>query len=192
MAHGKPMNQRQSRMETVAGDSTRARIEEDDSRRTRESESRAENEARGAAGKFRMDFDAFRYQPLPDPPPIEGYHCIWLSTTHKTQSVQAFLRLGYELVKAEEVSGSGFQTQTTGQYAGHIMVNEMILAKIPTEIYYQMMDHYHHDEPNSDEQAIKDTVDSHGENAARSGGALIADEGFQHLASSGFRRPNSW
>ena len=60
---------------------------------------------------------------LPNIPDIPGYHVCWLTTTNKSDTIQQRSRLGYELIRAEDVPGMELVTQKTGEYAGCIAVN---------------------------------------------------------------------
>lgn len=174
-------------------DKTETLLDVDASRGSREAADRQEDLAAGKVDPFRgADLDAFRYQPLPDPPPISGYHLIWLSTTNRTQSVAEYLRRGYQLVKNEEVSSHQFEVPDTGQFAGYVMCREMILAKIPLEHYNRIMNHFHHDEPNSDEASIRENFEAEVSATSRGKSRVELEQGMDALGRGGFRRPAQW
>lgn len=120
---------------------------------------------------------------LPDPnnPPTPGWHYCWLSSTNQNDPIYKRLRKGYELVKAEEMPYFGVQNKvTSGEFAGCISINEMILAKIPQELYQELMLINHHEKPLREEEFLKANAapqgeDSHGTN-------LGQREGFDSLA----------
>jgi hypothetical protein len=95
---------------------------------------------------------------LPDLPPIKGYHVCWLTTTNPKDSIAGRLRLGYELIKAAEIPGFEFANLKTGDYAGHVGINEMLAAKIPLNLWETYMSISHHEEPLAEEAAIVQEV----------------------------------
>lgn len=98
---------------------------------------------------------------LPTPPNMPGYHTCWLSTTNQSDPIYRRIQYGYEPVKATEMPGFGSHYQATdGQFAGCIACNEMLLFKIPSERYNDLMTIYHHDIPLEQEGAIYDRVQS--------------------------------
>lgn len=118
---------------------------------------------------------------LPNIPDIPGYHVCWLTTTNKSDSIQQRLRLGYELIRAEDVPGMGSISLKTGEYAGCVAINEMIAAKLPLGLYYRYMQEAHHDAPLREEQKLEETAQLMREQAERSGGRLIEDEGMREV-----------
>jgi len=118
---------------------------------------------------------------LPNPPVIPGWHCCWLSTTNSTDPIHIRIsRFGYEPVKAAEVQGFDQLKLTSGEFDGCIACNEMILFKVPDEIYQTLMLIAHHEKPLENEQGIRSTLEQH---AARdnSGRSLSTLEGFDRL-----------
>jgi len=116
-------------------------------------------------------FEAFRatfYQSqLSDIPPIPGYHTCWLTTTNPRDSIQSRIRLGYELIRPEEIPGFQFSTIASGDYAGVIGVNEMVAAKIPERLYRMYMKHAHSERPNQQVEAMNAVRDAIREEAER-------------------------
>lgn len=101
-----------------------------------------------------MNFDI-----LPEPPKIDGWHLCWLSTTNVQDSIQNRMRMGYELVTADEVGPDfEFGKVKEGQFANGVQIREMVLFKIPQDIYEAYMMHVHHNEPIGTEQAIRQDV----------------------------------
>jgi hypothetical protein len=96
---------------------------------------------------------------LPTPPKIPGFHCCWLSTTNSTDPIYKRVQRGYMPVKSTEVPGFGSQfTASEGEFEGCVACNEMLLFKIPDEVYQDLMTIYHHDIPNEQENSIYDRV----------------------------------
>ncbi len=97
---------------------------------------------------------------LPVPPAMPGWHCVWLSTENRYDSIHQRMTMGYELVKADEVkewADSNYRVKS-GQFEGCISVNEMILAKIPEELYQDLMAELHYYAPADEEQRLKESA----------------------------------
>lgn len=95
---------------------------------------------------------------LPTPPKIPGFHTIWLTTTNPQDSLERRYQLGYELVRPEEIPDWDY-THASQKSSGavskdRIMINEMVLAKLPEELYLAYLKHNHHTRPLQQEQAI--------------------------------------
>jgi hypothetical protein len=93
---------------------------------------------------FRMNL--FNSQ-LPDLPAIPGYHVCWLTTNNRQDPIHGRMRVGYELIKADDLPGFESVSVKTGDWAGFIMVNEMIAAKLPIRLYQAFMTEVHHKQP---------------------------------------------
>lgn len=94
---------------------------------------------------------------LPTPPILPGFHTCWLTTTNPNDSLERRFQLGYELVKPEEIRGRmAFATQKSGEStsADRVTINEMVLAKLPEELYLAYLKHSHHTRPLEQENAI--------------------------------------
>jgi len=103
----------------------------------------------------RERLDAFRDKwansALPDIPKdaIPGMHLCWLSTTNTYDSIDKRMALGYEPVKAAEL-GKGFENlgkMSSGKFEGCVSCNEMVLFKLPEEIYQEVMRLMHLEDP---------------------------------------------
>jgi hypothetical protein len=97
---------------------------------------------------------------LPTPPGIPGFHMCWVSTTNSTDTVRKRAQVGYTPVKLSEVPGFEQYKIDGGQFDGCVACNEMLLFKIPMEVYQDLMAIYHHDMPLEQEQAIRDKVNA--------------------------------
>jgi len=118
----------------------------------------AEVKARGESSEDlsnRERIEAFRDRwqnsALPDLPKdaIPGFHLCWLSTTNNYDSIDKRLALGYEPVKASEL-GKGFENlgkMSSGKFEGCVSCNEMVLFKLPEEIYQEVMRMLHLEDP---------------------------------------------
>ncbi len=95
---------------------------------------------------------------LPTPPGIPGFHLCWLSTTNSTDPLHKRMQLGYQPVKLSEVPGFEQYKIDGGQFDGCVACNEMVLFKLPQNVYQDIMGIYHHDIPLEQESAIRDRV----------------------------------
>jgi hypothetical protein len=119
---------------------------------------------------------------LPDVEGEPGYHYCWLSTTNQSDPIYRRLRLGYELVKHDELKYLGEQNRVqSGEFAGCVSINELVLAKIPNELYQEIMYINHHEKPMGEEELLRanmegDEEDSNGRRLGESYG-----DGIQNL-----------
>lgn len=97
---------------------------------------------------------------LPNPPKLSGYHFCWLSTESKMDPIHNRIRQGYEPVKISELPGMEKFTMKDGDFAGYVSCNEMVLFKIPEELYQLHMSVFHHEIPLEHEQGIRENVES--------------------------------
>lgn len=105
---------------------------------------------------------------LPDLPPIDGYHVCWLTTTNPKDPVYGRVRMGYQLIKPEEIPGFEHVSLKSGEYAGYVGVNEMLAAKIPLHLYNEYMKELHYRQPLAEEEKLTEAV-----RAAQQQAALI-------------------
>jgi hypothetical protein len=92
---------------------------------------------------------------LPKLPSLDGWHLCWLSTTNSYDSIDKRMRLGYVPVKADELPGYEDYRVKSGEHVGHISCNEMLLYKLPMDIYQEVMLHMHHEKPREEAEKIK-------------------------------------
>lgn len=104
---------------------------------------------------------------LPNLPEIPGYHCIWLTTTNPRDSIQARQRLGYKLIESAELPGWEASVVAEGAYAGYVMINEMIAAKLPLRLYEMYMTEAHHNQPLAEEGKLVETLNAIREQAGK-------------------------
>ena len=125
---------------------------------------------------------------LPQAPDIPGFHTCWLSSTSGVDPIYKRLQIGYVLVKQNEIPGIGNQRITSGEFEGCVSINEMILAKIPDEIYQEIMLINHYERPLEEEGMLKanaalDIKDSEGK-------PLGKVEGFDNLGRPAHKLPH--
>ena len=99
--------------------------------------------------------DEWTQSALPNVPEMKGWHLCWLSTTNAYDSIDKRIRLGYVPVKADEMTGFDNYRVKSGEQTGYIACNEMILYKIPMDLYQDVMAHFHHDAPLEEANKIR-------------------------------------
>jgi len=120
-----------------------------------ESREAPEDKFVSAEERRKMWKDEWTQSALPAIPEIKGWHLCWLSTTNSYDSIDKRIRLGYVPVKAEEVPGMENNKVKAGEHVGFIACNEMLLYKIPMEMYQDVMAHFHHEAPLEDANKIR-------------------------------------
>lgn len=127
----------------------------------------------------------FLQEALPRVPDIPGYHTCWLSTTNSYDPINKRIRLGYRPVSVDEIAGFDSMKMNSGEFAGCVSCNEMLLFKIPVDMYQAIMQEFHHNMPLEEEEALKRNlvdeaaVDSKGKKL----GQITEDsDGFETLA----------
>lgn len=115
-----------------------------------------ENREISEADRLEMFRQTFHQAHLPDLPAPAGYKVTWLTTTNPRDSIPARLRLGYELLRPEDVPGYPVEQimMKTGEFSGHIMINEMIAAKLPIALYNLYMKESHSTRPLQEEERM--------------------------------------
>lgn len=103
----------------------------------------------------RMFRSEWLQEALPTPPEIPGFHLCWLSSTNQYDPIHKRLRMGYTPVKAEELPGFENFRVKAGEHEGFVACNEMILYKMPEEIYQEIMMEMHHNAPLDEQEKIK-------------------------------------
>lgn len=144
---------------------TRIKRDLDDRLADRVAEVKARTESDEDINK-RERLEAFRDKwannALPDIPEdsIPGFHLCWLSTTNNYDSIDKRMALGYEPVKAGEL-GKGFEAlgkMSSGKFEGCVSCNEMVLFKLPEEVYQEVMRMMHLEDPLEHQRNITSAV----------------------------------
>ena len=125
------------------------RASEDASRRAPEDKFISTQERR------KMWSEEWTQSALPKLPSMEGWHLCWLSTTNSYDSIDKRMRLGYVPVKADELPGYDNYRVKAGEHVGHIACNEMLLFKLPMDVYQEVMTHFHYEKPREEEEKIQ-------------------------------------
>ena len=115
---------------------------------------------------------------LPSIDDSEEWHYCWLSTTNSNDPIFRRLRMGYQLVKIEEKPDLEAYRSNGSSYTDCIVVNEMILGKIPMEQFQVMMRELHFNEPQRQEVASQENVMAHATQRDSKGRPLAQVEGF--------------
>lgn len=119
---------------------------------------------------------------LPAIPNDSKYHYCWLSTTNPSDPIYRRLRVGYEIVKADEMPTFGEQNRIkSGEFEGCIAINEMVLAKIPLRLYDEIMRIVHFDRPNEEEELLKANIVKDEEDSSGKQLGKVEGEGFNKL-----------
>jgi len=132
--------------------------------------------------------DEFRQEALPRVPELPGWHLCWLSTTNSYDPIHKRMRLGYVPVKVEELAGFESMRMNSGEFAGCVSCNEMLLFKIRSELYLAIMDQFHHQMPLEEEENLRRQLEGDGM-TDRTGKPLVgATEDSDGLAELGKKR----
>lgn len=112
---------------------------------------------------------------LPSPPAIPGFHLFWATTTNQKDSVENRQRMKYSFVTRAELPDFLLSSQKSGELTeDRIMVNEMVLMKIPQDLWEDDMLLKHYDMPGEQLDHLKNSVnigrDGRGRPIAYSGG----------------------
>lgn len=108
----------------------------------------------------RMFRSEWTQEALPTPPAIPGFHLCWLSSTNQYDPIHKRMRMGYTPVKADELPGFESMRVKDGENAGLVACNEMVLYKMPMDIYQDIMQELHHHAPNDEADKIRVQVEN--------------------------------
>lgn len=155
----------------------------DSARQSRAMEDRAITENREYAdlSRYSMRQAMGSHAVLPNVGEIPGYHLIWLSTTNKQDAIEARMRQGYTPVTPEDLPGYNHESLKSGAMPGAIGVNEMVLFKLPDELWQRYMRELYHDAPAEEEQRLYANAQSMAEQFKAQGGRVQMGDGFEDL-----------
>ena len=97
---------------------------------------------------------------LPKLPEFNGWHLCWLSTSNSYDSIDKRIRLGYVPVKSEELPGYEDYRVKAGEHVGYISCNEMLLFKLPMDVFQEIMLHHHYDQPREEAEKLRVQLES--------------------------------
>mgnify|MGYP003330103464 FL=1 len=130
-----------------------------------------------AQERRKMFSGGWNQEAMPEIPPQDGWHHCWLSTTNGYDSIDKRMRNGYVPVKADEIPGLNQHRVKAGEYIGYISCNEMLLFKIPMDIYQQLMTYQHHDLPREEAEKVKVQMENLQGQRDSNGRSLMSVEG---------------
>ena len=130
------------------------RASEDASRRAPEDKFISKQERR------KMWSEEWTQSALPKLPNMDGWHLCWLSTTNSYDSIDKRIRLGYVPVKSEELPGYEDYRVKAGEHVGYISCNEMLLFKLPMDVFQEIMMHHHYDQPRDEAEKLRVQLES--------------------------------
>jgi len=125
----------------------------------------------------RMWSEEWTQSALPKLPEMDGWHLCWLSTTNSYDSIDKRIRLGYVPVKSEELPGYEDYRVKSGEHVGYVSCNEMLLFKLPMDIYQEIMIYQHHDKPREEAEKIRVQVENLQGQRDSNGRSLVNVEG---------------
>jgi hypothetical protein len=106
--------------------------------------------------------DEWTQSALPKTPVIPGWHLCWLSTTNNYDTIDKRMRLGYVPVTADEIPGFDSYRVKAGEHVGHVSCNEMLLFKLPMDVYQDVMAQMHYEAPREEVDRILSQAESAG------------------------------
>jgi len=172
------------RLKKESGVSVRGSRESADVSRVQE-----DGSALSAAERRKMLRRDWVQEVLPTPPNVPGFHMCWVSTTNSTDPIHKRLQLGYQPVKVTEVPGFEQYKIDGGQFEGCVQCNEMLLFKIPMEVYQDIMSIYHHDIPLEQERSIYERVSAASQVDSNGKSLNIVEGDFDKLGRSPVQNP---
>lgn len=108
----------------------------------------------------RMWSEEWTQSALPKLPNLDGWHLCWLSTTNSYDSIDKRIRQGYVPVKSEELPGYEDYRVKAGEHVGYISCNEMLLFKLPMDIYQDYMLYHHFEKPQEEVDKVRVQMES--------------------------------
>lgn len=167
----------------VIGDGQYARgYDDQDARLTGE----REHEERDLSDAERLELfklSLFQNQ-LPMLPNRPGYHSCWLTTANPRDSIQGRIRLGYRLLRIEDLPGWEHTMITGGQFQGCVGVNEMVAAELPLHLYELYMTEAHHNAPLAEEGKLTAALDAIREQGRAAKAPITLEDGTSALGRS--------
>jgi len=97
----------------------------------------------------------FQHTVLPSVPEIPGFHMCWLASNNQYDPLHRRFQMGYTPVDVSELPGFEMYKVKDGENTGKIMCNEMLLCKMPMDIYQEIMLENHHYQPLDEAEKIK-------------------------------------
>jgi hypothetical protein len=121
--------------------------------------------------------DEWTQSAMPNIPDIPGWHLCWLSTTNTYDTIEKRMRQGYVPVKSDEFPQYDSYRVKAGEHVGFIACNEMILHKIPMDVYQDIMLMMHHEAPMEEADKVRVQQEQLQGQRDSSGKSLVQVEG---------------
>lgn len=174
------------RLKKTAGEAARGSRDSADAPRVTQ-----DGTALSAAERRRMLRQEWVQSVLPQVPEMPGFHLCWVSTTNSTDPIHKRMQVGYTPVKASEIPGfDQYKVNSENEFNGCVACNEMLLFKIPMEIYQDLMAIYHYDMPLEQEQAIRDRVNGMNDEDSEGKRLMQVEGDFNNLGRGPAVAPN--
>src|SRR6185312_12430634 len=125
---------------------------------------------------------------LPNLPKKDGWHRMWCSTSHPTDTVARRVALGYRVVMLDEIKDTAGWTPEQSSVKdgatidGAVRWREMIALEIPEDMYQEYMREFHHDAPLDMQRGIVGGLQQTGENIRDAGGRVELGDGFENMS----------
>lgn len=143
----------------------------------------ADEKLASTMARRKMFRDEFMQESLPKVPDDPNWHYCWLSTTNAYDTIHKRMRLGYQAVTTDDLQGFEHLKVKSGENIGHISINEMVLYRLPMEIYQDYMLETHHfapieesDKIRTQQEQLLNTKDSSGRRLVQAEGDGMPDE----------------
>lgn len=130
---------------------------------------------------FAMFEESLVQSVLPDLPAMPGFHVCWLTTSNPRDTIQWRMRIGYQLIRAQDFPDWDGISVKSGDYQGCVGVNEMIAARIPISLYNKYMRHVHEKLPLAEEEKLRAKFRQLKESAARAGSQVEEGDGTAEI-----------
>lgn len=138
--------------------------------------------------------DEFDESVLPKLPEdlIPGFHIFWGTTTNRYDTIEMRLRQGYSIVRPEEVDGFeryhfNKRVNSGSITDGAICINEMVLLKLPTQLYLKRMARDHHRKPLDEQRGLVDKMHAVADKLGVSQTQTPLEEGMLQMAEEARR-----
>jgi hypothetical protein len=162
----------ESRLKKSLGASSRETRVSEDTKRSDPSEKFISQQERR-----KMWSEEWTQSALPKLPNMDGWHLCWLSTTNSYDSIDKRIRLGYVPVKSDELPGYEDFKVKSGEHVGYVSCNELLLFKLPMDVFQEVMTEMHHDRPLDEAEKIRVQVEQLQGGRDSNGKSLVAVEG---------------
>lgn len=139
--------------------------------------SSADDKLASTAARRKMFREEFTQESLPKVPDDPNWHYCWLSTTNTYDTIHKRMRLGYQAAMADDLPGYEHLRVKSGEQTGFIAINEMVLYKLPMEVFQDYMLEVHHYQPIEESEKIRSQQEQLLNARDSSGRNLVREEG---------------